>query len=463
MRRLALLCTCQELLTEHLTSCLWAQGLSLDTLIADGTSTLLPNLRQLCISECQLTAAAVDSLVDTTCGRLQHVEVEGLQGERTHLTIQLQQLAFLPSLSSVSLLDSTCPTSFLGLLGARLTALHLDKSYRQRSNRSPTWRATLAHVARCTALQSLAIPCATSEELGLVAPALQRLRRLHLNGPSTRVDGDAMVERLLGLPHLTSLRWEDSHAHSFQRSHASSPCGWRELSFGSIAPHQLARLPLHSLTSPVAWDIIILEERRASVADVRAAVDNVARRCPAGSAWRRPREDTWPTLHFMALNGPTFTRGGGEGDTPAVLLRALQPLLAAPGLRQLVVVDLAWDVELVLALGEVLPRTCTGLFLMDGSLALPACLQLAKGLPWLQALVLSHMHVHPHAVSAYVGSAASTQGGVLPCGRPRLTLVRVVRPLCPEGVRDEAHWRDWEQVRDAVVGLGVGVELSLAL
>ncbi len=444
--------------------CLWAQGLALGALIADGTSTLLPNLRQLRISDCQLTAAAAESLVDTACGRLQHVEVEGLTGEdRRDVSLQLMQLAGLPSLTSVSLLDRTCPTQFLNTLDNRLTALHLDKSYRQVQPRTQTptiaWRSTLQLAARCTALRSLTIPCVTSEELGLVAPALQQLRRLHLNGTLARADGDAVVERLLGLPHLNSLRWEDFSWHTFQRSHASSPCRWSELSFEFISPHQLACLPLHSLTSPVAWGAIVARDGRAAVAELQAAVDNATRRCPAGVAWR-PQGQFWPTLLFLPqAGGGAFTRGAGEGDSPEALLRALQPLLAAPGLDKLAVLDLAWDVEVAQALGAVVPRTCTRLALNRGSLALTACVQLARSLPWLEVLCIHEMRVRPHAICMLVGALCSLVP--LPGGRPMLNVVHVCRPVRPEDMSEDVHRAQWELLHDDVAGMGAGVELRL--
>ncbi len=390
-------------------------------------------------------------------------------------TIQLQQLAGLPSLSSVSLLDSSCPTLFLNALGTQLTGLHLDASYREvqpgTQTPTPAWLATLQHTARFTALQSLTISCVTSEELGTVAPAVRQLRRLHLNGPLPDVDGDAVVERLLNLPHLTSLRWDSGHVHTpfqrmaLQRSHASSPCRWKELLFGFVTPHQLARLPLHSLTSPVSWQYLVVDER-SSVAEVQAAADNATRRCPAGWLWRSEGaagSGMWPSV---LLARPTrgdmvtwFTRGAGEGDTPAALLRALQPLLAGPGLTQLGVAGLAWDVELVRVLGQVWPRTCTGLGLARGSLSLPACLHLAASISWVQALHLIDMALHPQGVMAYVAAAAGrVQGtGV----GPALTSVCVVRPVRPED-RSEEAWREaWEEVRQAVESMSVGVEVEL--
>ncbi len=341
------------------------------------------------------------------------------------------QLAGLPALSSVSLLDSSCPTQFLNTLGNRLTALHLDRAYRQvqagTHTPAPAWQATLEHVARCTALQALAIPCVTSEELGTVAPALQQLRRLHLNGPCEDVDGDAVVERLLGLPHLTSLKWDDITKHKLRRSHASSPCRWKELSLPYVNPRQLARLPLHSLTSPVSWRHVALDHR-TSVAEVQAAADNVARRCPAGGVWWDTGDNWWGAVAFNRPpdDAEPFAQGAGEGDTPVALLRALRPLLAAPGLARLWVYNLAWDVELVKALGEAVPRTCTALDLTVGAADLPACVQLAQSLPWLDEVCLCALAIpSPHAVTAYAAAATCAAGLLFADGRPRLRRVRV--------------------------------------
>ncbi len=122
---------------------------------------------------------------------------------------------------------------------------------------TPAWRATLQHVARCTALQDLAVPCVTAEELRLLAHApapgaspsrspphladmdegedeedveegqeeqrvgggdapLGRLQRLHLSGPRVEVaDGLGVLEVLLALPRLARLRWEDCSGHCF--------------------------------------------------------------------------------------------------------------------------------------------------------------------------------------------------------------------------------------------------------
>ncbi len=289
-----------------------------------------------------------------------------------------------------------------------------------------------------------------------MAPALQQLRRLHLNGPWEHADGDAVVERLLGLPHLTSLSWDRASWHAFQRSHASSPCRWKQLSLTSVLkPYLLARLPLHSLTSPFAWETIVVDEH-TSVAGVQAAADNVTRRCPAGGVWTKPEGAWWPSVDFAPDDSRTFTRGAGEGDTPAALLRALQPLLAAPGLQKLAVTDLAWDAELVKVLGQVVPRTCVRLRLQSGSLTAGAAVQLARSLPWLEELQLDLMDIHPpHSVAVYVGAATSIPGGAC------LTEVGVTSPVRPEDVDAAAHLAAWVEVQETVRSLGVAFTLHV--
>ncbi len=437
----------------------------LDSLIPDGLSTLLPNLRQLCVDNCTLTAAAADSLVDTAYGKLQHVEVWGLGGGAALCTTQLFQLAGLPSLTSFTLMDASCPTLFLNALGSRLATLNLAAAFRRlepgtQSLRS-SWRATLQHVARCTALQSLAIPCGTAEELGAVAPALQQLRRLRLNGgarPAAATDGDAVVELLLGLPHLTSLHWENVGNYTFQRSFAISPCHWQELTCGPVSVGALACLPLHSLAAPVVVCGTLSVDERTSLADVQAAACNVAR----GFQWKVPAGS--PHVSFKRQpDGGAFARGAAEGDTPAALLRALGPLLAAAGLELLRLDGLAWDAELAQALGQALPHPCKRLLLATVSITLPACMQLAWSVPWLEEALLASMRVHPHAVTAYVAAAASAPEARLQGARPRLRRLLIQRPVRQEGVAVEAHRRDWEEARLAVAGMQAGVELSVAL
>ncbi len=178
------------------------QGLALDCILPAGISAMLPNLRELMVAFCTLTPAARTTTLDAACGGLHIVELEGLMVRRAPrrgarpaasssdpslqqlATAQLRQLAKLPSLSSVELNDSTWPTLFLVALGTQLTRLELHASYRQcePGTQTPTaaWRSTLQHVARCTLLEQLHVPCGTAEELGLVVPALQQLRKLVL-------------------------------------------------------------------------------------------------------------------------------------------------------------------------------------------------------------------------------------------------------------------------------------------
>ncbi len=393
------------------------------------------------------------------------MEVVGLTSQDSRdVGLQLVQLAGLPSLTSISLLEGDCPTQFLNILGTRLTALHLDASYRQVQPRTqiPTaaWRATLQHAARCMALQSLTIPCDTDKELGMVAPALQQLRRLRLNGPGVAVDGDAVVERLLALPHLTSLTWDSAYAHAFQRSYATSACcRWKELGFGLVGPHQLARLPLHSLASPVAWQYLVVD-KRTSVAEVQAAAHNATQRCPAGGVWGGAERGCSRLLHFKASRSRGFKRGAGEGDTPPALLRALRPLLVAvPGLTQLAVGGLAWDAELVQALGEVLPRTCTTLELRGRTFTVGAAVQLALSLPWLQELYLATMALAPAAFMAYASGVATLAGGLHV--RPCLRRLRALQPVRADGVAHDRHMEGWGEHRAHLAGWPVEVTVQL--
>ncbi len=426
------------------------QGLQLDALIPKCAEAALPNLRRLRLVACRFgPGAPPTATVNLACGNLQHVEVAGLEGTAPHCSLQLMQLVGLPALTSFTLRDTSCPTLFLNALSHRLTELHLGAALRRGA---PAWRATMHHVACCTALQSLTIPCATSEELGLVAPALQQLRQLHLTGPGANAAGDAVVERLLALPHLTSLRWDAVHAHAFQRSHATrAACRWKELGFGLVGPHQLARLPLHSLTSPVSWETLVVDQH-TSVAEVRVAADNAARYCPQGCAGGGG--GCWPTLDFLAPAGlgGAFTQGAGEGDTPAALLRALRPPLA--GLSRLVVSGLAWDAGLVRALGEALPRTCVRLGLRWGSVMDDAGAQLALSLPWVQELWLHGTHVRPRCISAAL-CAASALGS--PVSALRLVSVKARSPPLGSG---EAAWAEgWEGVRRVARALSLAVEV----
>ncbi len=289
------------------------QGLSLDELLPAGLGALLPNLREVEFSSCQLTAAARTSALDGALfGRLRTVSIQRLTVAATpqqppqHVaTAQLRQLAKLPSLSAVELKDDSCPALFLVALSTQLTMLHLHESYRQLlpgawDTPTPAWRATLEQVARCTGLRELAIPCVTPEELRPLAPALQQVQRLRLSGILSQMEGDPVLDLLLALKHLTCLMWGGTLSHTCRRAHNDRPCSWRELKGQGVTPHLLARLPLHSLTQPVQWQALVLQ-RGTLLVDVRAAVANVTRHCPAGFGWMGDADKpplctspTWP-------------------------------------------------------------------------------------------------------------------------------------------------------------------------
>ncbi len=263
-------------------------------MLPPGASVLLPNLRDLILNRCALTPAARATVLDAACCRLHLVSIQGLSADAQQqpnnsslqqlATAQLRQLAKLPSLSRVDLVDASCPTLFLVALGTQLTGLHVDHSYQQcepgTQTPVPGWRATLQHVARCTRLQVLSMPCRTVGELALAAPALQQLRTLRLTSlRAVEADGDAVVEVLLGLPHLTSLYWSNCGASSMQRWYNARACQWEQLTTTSITPQQLARLPLHSLKQPYEWTSLQVPPSTL-VHEARAAAANVMQRCP---------------------------------------------------------------------------------------------------------------------------------------------------------------------------------------
>ncbi len=422
-----------------------AQGLCLDVILAPGVSALLPNLQQLILHGCILTPAARTTLLDAGCSSLCSLSVEDSSAQadaapqlgstlQQLATAQLRQLAKLPSLSSVTLKDSSCPTLFLVALGTQLTSLELHESYRQCEPGTltpmPTWRATLQHVARCTGLRAMSVPCHTAEELGLVAPGLQQLRTLWLScSDHLPADGDAMVELLLGLPHLTSLTWPSCPWHVMRRSFVDRSCCWEQLTLTVVIAQHLARLPLYSLKQPLRWSLFMVPEG-TGLHEVRVAVANVTRRCPAGFDWRRS-----PCLMFNGVEIDVFG-----------VLRALQPLLAP--LTSVRVSGIAWSAPLVRLLGEVLPRTCTCLALSQGLMGMGVLEQVARSLPWLQSLQLKEQQVPPDDVVGFVRLARrlKREGG----GTVRLEEVVVTQPPCPEGVSEAQHKRAWERAERAV-------------
>ncbi len=151
--------------------------------------------------------------------------------------------------------------------------------------------------------------------------------------------------------------------------HTDSPCRWEELTLADATVQQLARLPLHSLKRPVRWACLRVHER-TPLREVRAAVANVTQRCPAGFRWGAVPGCDMPELGFLP----------GGADVAAVL-RALKPLMARH--LSLDVRGVRWDVGLVRALGEALPRTCTRLMLSEESVADAVLEHMARSMPWL--------------------------------------------------------------------------------
>ncbi len=442
-----------------------AQGLSLDAVLGPGVSALLPNLRELFLDRCTFTLAARTTVLDAACSGLQSLIVKALSAQpqaappapapppnsnslQQLATAQLRQLAKLPSLSRISLNDSSCPTLFLVALGMQLTNLFLHETYRQcqpgTQTPAPGWWATVQHVARCTRLRELTIPCCTAEELGLVAPALQQLRHLQLVSVEVGgADGDAMVEVLLGLPYLTSLTWDSCALHTMRHWYNDRPCRWEQLAFGSISPKLLARLPLHSLKQPMQLSSLVVSGS-AALQEVRAAVANVTRRCPAGFRWFA--DSMAPLVALL------------EQDVRGLLL-ALQPLLvplAEIGLC------LTWDLEVVKVLGEVLPRTCTRLVLFHGSVSREALEQLARSLPWLEGVESREQEVSPEDAVWFVRLARRLKGEGARV--VRLKEVVVTLPARPEGVGEVKHKREWDravrEVREEGGGDGVAFRVA---
>ncbi len=443
-----------------------AQGLALDALLPSSLGALLPNLRAATLTKCWLAPSARASLLAALQAaldgapvmRLQELTIERLSveapGAHDHAAIataQLRQLAKLPSLGNITLMHQSVPTLFLQDLATQLTRLSLHKAYRQvlpgTQTPAPAWQATLQQVAHCTGLRHLAIPCATTEELGLVAPALQRVRTLRLlTSESLRGDGDAVVELLLGLPHLTSLQWERSllTLSRWYNDPEQQPCCWEELVFGGVTPNVLARLPLHSLKRPVDWTTLSVEHP-APVQEVEAAVANVMQRCPAGFRWWSP-DNLPPRLGF--LRGP-------DRDVGAYL-QAVQPLLAP--LASVLIRGIAWDAGLVKVLAQVLPRTCTHLALGAGATTRPALERGAGALPWVQRLTLAEMTVLPEDVVGCVHTVRrmKERGKAV-----QLREVVVRKPIRPLGWGEVYIRRTWGAAVREVARLDAGVVLRL--
>ena len=154
---------------------LCAQCLQLDALLPPGLHQLLPSLWEVRCDHCTLAPASSAVQLDAACTSLQRLELLGT-AVGTAWDAQLAQLSRLPKLSSLSLPPGTGSTAFLPTLSSHLTALELAHAYPRLTDGeqqpTPAWEATLQHVAQCTRLQALTIPCATAQEVsGLVSGA----------------------------------------------------------------------------------------------------------------------------------------------------------------------------------------------------------------------------------------------------------------------------------------------------
>ncbi len=205
--------------------------------------------------------------------------------------------------------------------------------------------------------------------------------------------------------------------------------------FDHVGASVLARLPLHSLKQPVRWSGFYVQHG-VSLQEVRAAVANVTRRCPAGFAWGHDSR----VASRVHLQHSSFL--GLDLDVPAVL-RALQPLLTP--VTAVDVICSGWDAERVRALGEALPRACTCVGLARGDVPREALEQLARSLPWVRFLQIgTEAQVAPEDVVAYVrlvGLLKREGSGVC---------LEEVAVVCPEGVSEAEHKRVWKRAVRAV-------------
>ncbi len=440
-----------------------AQYVTVDAVVPPSLHLALPNLRSLKQHNCTLSPAAATAQLDSDCSSLQHLAVS-TWGQEASLPAQLAQLPSLRGLTSLTLDTMATSTAFLPSLSSQLTALVLDNDYRKcnRQTQRPTadWAATLQRVAQCTRLRSLALPAATAEELRPVATALPRLRRLHLNydfdderdgGVEVELDGDAMVEVLLGLTQLTSLRWDMTVPYVMRRSHADRPCSWRELAFYGVSAHQLVQLPLHSLTSPVALEAVFIGAQD-TVADVQRLVSALVGEGRSGVRWPASicsvRFNAWLTDIEMFVHGAT------PADTPAALLRALQPLLA--GAAEARVRNVKWDAEAVRAL----PQSCRSLQLLDGEVPLAAAVEMSQC--HLESLFFEQVVMEPWAVMAYVAVVEGArsqaremgQGGAGGKEQGRRVQVKVSSAVAPDDA-EEDQGAMWDRLVGAVRALGL--------
>ncbi len=387
-----------------------AQWVIVDALVPPSLHLALPNLRSIAQQQCTLSSAAATAQLDSECSSIQHLTVS-MRAQAAALPAQLAQLPSFRGLTSLTLHTTATSTAFLPSLSSQLTALELDSGFRDYSfqTQRPTadWAATLQRVAQCTRLRSLALPATTVEELRPLATALPQLRCLYLNydftdervdSLSLELDGDAMVEVLLGLTQLTSLSWEETWPYVVRRSHADRPCGWRELYLGGVGVQQLLHLPLRSLTSPVTLRTLDIVPRDG-VADVQRFVSALAGEGAPGVAWQQSERIVQFNSWFPTPD--LFVHGAAPADTPAALLRALQPLLA--GAVEVRVENVEWDAEAV----RELPQSCRKLSVRDGEVPLVAMVEMARHLRRLESVLLELIYVEPLAV---VGYAVAEEG-----------------------------------------------------
>ncbi len=445
------------------------QNLTVDALVPPSLHLALPSLRSLKQRRCTLSPAAATAQLDSESSGIQRLTV-CIWGQAAARLAQLRQLPSLRDLTSLTL-DTVDSTAFLPSLSSQLTALQLDNYFRECKHRTQrpagAWAATLLRLALCTRLQSLALPAATAEELRPVAKALPQLRRLHLtydfnpersNVDEVEQDGDAMVEVLLGLTQLTSLRWEETWPYAMDRSYADRPCSWRELTFAGVGVKQLSRLPLHSLTAPVTFESLDIDYE-VTLADAQRLVSALVGEGRPGVRWQGSQRlvqfNTW------CFDGAgMFEHGATPADTPAALLRALQPLLA--GAADVCVWNIKWDAEAVRAL----PPSCRALTVVEGEVPLAAAVEMAQHLRQLEGLDFVQVAMEAWCVVRYAvveederrlarqAVAAHGGGGAPGEGQGRRVRVRVEDPRDPDDAYLE-EGRAWEQARSLVQSLGL--------
>ncbi len=232
---------------------------------------------------------------------------------------------------------------------------------------------------------------------------------------------------------------------------------------GWASPRALARLPLHSLTQPMEWRLLRVDDDgpNALRRQLQVAVANLTRRCPAGFRWAGTGE-TLPQLILAC---------GPEGVVEA--LRALKPLMMQASMTGLSVVCVDWTAPLVRALGEALPRACERLSLRNGGAPWEALAQLVGSLPWVRRLDLETLAVRPEDVVALACEVSLLRrsrqpqqqqlGGHNNNNTPRSELAEVVvrQPERPRGVGKAEHRLAWARAVEKVERLAAGPGVAL--